>query len=115
MKAAWVPMKCGQSAQAMMAHFVLAEADNRWDLTSVASIPAAQAAANAAPPMAGQFGISGQYTGCTGCGANSYVRCGACGNLGCWNSSRPQFRCGWCGHSGAVSGSIDSLRPADWG
>lgn len=113
MKQAWVPMKCGQSSQAMIAYFELS--DHCWYLTSVTSVPAEQTAAHAATPMVGQFSISEKYNGCAGCNADSYVRCGSCSKLGCWNTSDPHFRCGWCGHTGNVSGSIDSLSPADWG
>lgn len=113
MKQAWVPMKCGQSSQTMTAYFELS--GHCWYLTSVTAAPAGQMRAHTTTPMAGQFGISEKYSGCLGCHADSYVRCGRCNELGCWNTSSPQFRCGWCGNAGTVSGSIESLNPADWG
>ena len=113
MKQAWVPMKCSQSSRAMIAYFELS--DHCWYLTSVTSVPAEQAAAHATTPMTGQFSTSNRYGGCAGCGADCYVRCGRCSMLGCWNTSNPQFRCGWCEQIGTVSGSIESLSPADWG
>ena len=113
MKQAWVPMKCGQSSQAMTAYFELA--DHCWFLTSVTSVPAGQAPVHATTPMVGEFSTSEKYNSCMGCHADSYVRCGRCSNLSCWNTSNSQFRCGWCGQVGYVSGSIESLSPVDWG
>lgn len=112
-KQAWVPMKCGQSSQTMTAYFELT--DHCWYLTSVTPAPAGQGRSHITTPMVGKFGISENYNGCLGCHADNYVRCGRCNELGCWNMSNPEFRCGWCGNVGPVSGSIESLSPADWG
>ena len=113
MKQAWVPMKCGQSSQTMTAYFELSGA--LLVSTSVTAAPAGQVRAHTTTPMAGQFGISEKYGGCLGAMPTATSACGRCNELGCWNTSSPQFRCGWCGNPGAVSGSIDSLNPADWG
>jgi len=112
MQQAWVPMKCGQSAMVMIAHFELA--GGCWSLTSVAPAPDAATRTEVRSPMMGQFGLAEQYGGCLGCGAGSYVRCGQCVQLGCWNPVQPWFRCAWCGQSGEVTGGIESLNPADW-
>jgi hypothetical protein len=90
----------------------------QWQLTAVdddtPSAPGAPAPSGSLP-VTGPFGLSPEYRGCPGCGSDSYVRCGACGGLGCWRSSDPIFRCGACGHRGPVSGPIESLGALDAG
>jgi hypothetical protein len=56
-----------------------------------------------------QFGTAPGYTGCPGCGADGYVRCGQCHGLGCWDRSWEMFHCPRCGNSGPITGTISDL------
>ena len=49
------------------------------------------------------------YRGCPSCRADSIVRCGACGRLGCWDNSWELFHCPSCGNSGPVGGVITEI------
>jgi predicted RNA-binding Zn-ribbon protein involved in translation (DUF1610 family) len=110
---AWVQMYCGQDRRARVATFQLFAEE--WQIFSVGGPePSAEGAAGGLP-VSGAFGISTGYEGCPGCGADSYARCGACRQLGCWRSSEPVFTCGNCGHGGPVSGRIESLGALDVG
>lgn len=46
------------------------------------------------------------YPGCPYCKATTFVICGTCGKLNCYNGSR-LFSCGWCGVHGVVSLGYD--------
>lgn len=46
------------------------------------------------------------YPGCPYCAATTFVICGTCGKLNCYNGSRV-FSCGWCGVHGVVSWGYD--------
>ena len=50
--------------------------------------------------VSGKVETDAEYPGCPYCGNTGWVRCGACGNLTCYNSGR--FTCSWCGNSGEV-------------
>ena len=52
--------------------------------------------------------IGPQYK-CPWCGDTSFVRCGKCQNLTCYDSSGT-FTCAHCGRSGKVSGYIESIK-----
>jgi hypothetical protein len=54
------------------------------------------------------FEVSPSYR-CPGCGASSYVQCGRCRGLGCWDPTWEMFRCPLCGNAGAVNGTIDRI------
>jgi hypothetical protein len=62
------------------------------------------------PEQSGQFVLGESYRGCPSCGSDSFVRCGRCHELACWDRSWPRFDCPRCGNSGPVSGTIDSVR-----
>jgi hypothetical protein len=57
----------------------------------------------------GSFTIASGYAGCPHCGADDFVRCGHCHELGCWDSTWEVFHCPRCGRSGPVEGTIDGL------
>ena len=46
---------------------------------------------------------------CPSCGNKSFIKCGVCGELTCWNDASPDFVCAVCGNSGQVSGHITDL------
>ncbi|MEU4194520.1 hypothetical protein AB0E69_21665 [Kribbella sp. NPDC026611] len=60
--------------------------------------------------QSGGFVRGPAYTGCPSCGADSFVQCGRCQSLGCWDNSWPDFTCPTCGNRGEVSdGTIESI------
>lgn len=109
-RTAWVRMYCSRDRQARVATF--RQVGPEWQLASVGG-QAPSGGAGAGLPVAGRFSFVPGYQGCPGCGSDSYVRCGSCGQLGCWRSTEAYFSCGNCGRSGLVSGAIESLGALD--
>ena len=107
----WVQMRCGKSGTAMLARFELL--DGEWCLVSATEFDGGESRSPDAQPLAGDFNVSPEYPGCPECHVKSFVLCGACGELGCWEPNST-FRCGWCGNEGPVSGRIEEVRPSDW-
>lgn len=62
--------------------------------------------------ISGSFNTDDDYPGCPSCGAPSFVRCGACGQMGCWRSPT-RYRCPWCSDEGTVEGYITELSSSD--
>jgi len=125
---AWVRFTCSTDRRARVATFRHSGAE--WQLVSVSRQPSSGVEFGSPPRVDstpdgpvptgtlgvnGPFGIAPDYRGCPGCGNDSYVRCGSCGELGCWRSSKPHFTCGACGNGGEVSGSIQSINALDVG
>jgi hypothetical protein len=111
----WVRFHCSADRSTRTATF--RRLGDEYQLFSVSRepVPPSGVAQSGGLPVDGAFGLSAEYRGCPGCGADSYVRCGSCGELGCWRSSRPYFSCGHCGIGGDVSGSITSISALDAG
>ena len=109
---AWVRFFCDKDQRGRMATFT--KVGQEWQLSSVSADVPRQSQAGRLP-VAGRFGISAEYKGCPNCGSNSYVRCGTCGELGCWDSSSRNYTCGNCGIRGEVRGSIESVNALDAG
>lgn len=42
------------------------------------------------------------YPGCPYCKSNSFIVCGGCGKLNCFNDETKSFTCGWCGMTGEI-------------
>lgn len=86
-----------------------------WNGTAYALVAVSRQRPGSTPPVEprGQiqaaFVTTPDYPGCPGCGARSFVRCGRCQRLGCWEDSWAIFHCPTCGNSGPVSGVIDRL------
>lgn len=59
--------------------------------------------------VTGSFDVGGEYPGCPYCESRSFVSCGSCHKLCCWDGRAPSTTCTWCGYTAAVSGSITSL------
>ncbi|MEV6417398.1 hypothetical protein [Kribbella sp. NPDC051718] len=59
--------------------------------------------------QSGGFACASTYTGCPSCGADSFVQCGGCQSMGCWDNSWPDFNCPTCGNRGPVTGEIKSV------
>lgn len=109
----YVRLACSRTRTAMMARFVRAETGT-WDLTGASphgSVAQFQAE-HVAHEVTGPFGISPEYPGCPQCRADSYVKCGVCARLSCWQSGTLST-CGWCGNTAPVSGQIESLQRVD--
>jgi predicted RNA-binding Zn-ribbon protein involved in translation (DUF1610 family) len=66
-------------------------------------------ASDARQARTGTFGVADGYRGCPSCGSTSYVRCGRCEQLACYDYSWPQFSCPTCGITGSVTQGIDSI------
>ncbi len=49
-----------------------------------------------------------EYPGCPYCEADSFVRCGSCGNYSCWHNEETVV-CPWCGTI------MDNITPAEDG
>lgn len=87
----------------------------QWDGSSYAAAGVSRQRPGCVAPSDGHsavkatFTLSEKYGGCPYCAADSFVRCGRCHELSCYDSSWEVFRCPRCGNSGAVTGAIDSL------
>jgi hypothetical protein len=49
-----------------------------------------------------------EYNGCPYCKAVTFVQCGRCGKLSCWNSEE-KMTCGWCGLTGNTKRLVDEI------
>jgi hypothetical protein len=47
--------------------------------------------------IVGSLNSAPSYPGCPHCGADSFVRCGACGKISCLKSGDSSAHCYWCG------------------
>lgn len=56
----------------------------------------------------GQFPINPKYR-CGRCGATSYLKCGSCGALLCWDGETRHVTCGSCGVDSNVMGAFESI------
>jgi len=106
-------MGCSRTKVKAVARFAFREPAT-WQLTEVrvAAVPANRAA-NRPQDLNGTFEVPPTYSGCPQCGARSFVRCGACGELSCYSPDSAIFLCSWCPNSGPVSGTITSLSRID--
>lgn len=106
---AFVPMTCSRSGRFLMTRF-------EWNGYGWSLVGASFARRPTSSPgfpgeeVQGSFELSSDYQGCPGCHADGFVRCGRCAELGCYDTSWPQFQCASCGNSGEVSGTIANLR-----
>ncbi|MEV6301124.1 hypothetical protein AB0M02_17075 [Actinoplanes sp. NPDC051861] len=112
-RTAWVPMYCSGDRQARVATF--RQAGQEWQIVEVGGPEPIGESGGGGLPVTGGFGYAPGYRGCPACGREAYVRCGPCGQLGCWRTTEELFTCGNCGISGPVSGAIDSLGALDVG
>lgn len=111
MKSAWVDFRCSKSAVQAVA--VFGGSGTGWQLQAVQPGSSSGGSAVGQVPLTPPFSVSPDYSGCSGCGADSFVRCGACGRLACWRSTTRLFHCPWCEQSGEVQGSIESIGALD--
>jgi hypothetical protein len=110
----WVRFHCSTDRSTRTATF--RRVGDEFQLARVGPEPIpADGAPGGGLPVNGSFGLSPEYRGCPGCRSDSYVRCGSCGELGCWRSTQPYFTCGHCGNGGRVQGSITSISALDAG
>ncbi|WP_436534189.1 hypothetical protein [Actinoplanes sp. HUAS TT8] len=105
---AWLNFHCETDGLARVATF--RRVRKEWRLAEVAADPLPEGGTVPGRiEMAGKFGTAPDYAGCPGCGANGYVRCGNCGEIGCWRTSATHHRCPNCGYQSVVSGAIESV------
>jgi hypothetical protein len=106
---AYLKFGCAARNQGAMAKMTLR--DGTWLITST-SPAAVRADVPVNRVLEGTFGIDREYPGCGSCGVSSYVKCGVCSELSCWDGE-PTYRCFHCGNSGPVIGPIDSASAID--
>ncbi|GAA2687346.1 hypothetical protein [Actinoplanes palleronii] len=111
-ESAWLNFHCGTDKQTRLATFH--HNGTEWLLAEVSAEPLPEGGAMPGRiAMTGQFGLAPGYTGCPGCAAVNFVRCGSCAELGCWVGASVDFTCGNCGIQGPVVGTIESLDAMD--
>lgn len=49
--------------------------------------------------VSGKIVITSSYPGCPHCGAVSFIRCGVCHKVSCWDSETKSFVCPHCGNT----------------
>jgi hypothetical protein len=108
----WVAMRCGQSRSNLTARF--AQQESSWLLSEVTAASRAAAVAEGLLNVSGSFGIAPGYTGCSSCGAKSFVQCGRCQRLSCY-AGTGNFTCGWCGNVGSITYTIEAMKALDKG
>ncbi len=106
-------MRCSTTQKTLIATF--GQHNGRWQLqhAAVAASQTGQDQRPAALTIKGGLDVGQAYAGCPTCGVGSFVKCGVCARLSCWNSSRRTFRCGWCGNEGVVEGGIYDVAALD--
>ena len=86
----WVRMRCARTSNAMVATFRRTSAV--WNLEATEPQSGSGAPAGSLG-LSGTFGVAGTYRGCPYCQADSFCRCGVCGEIGCWNASARRYDC----------------------
>jgi hypothetical protein len=109
---AWLNFYCETDKQARVATFRRTGGEWRLAEVSADALPEGGAIPGRIA-MTGSFGIAGDYAGCPACRADSYVRCGECGEMCCWRSNTTHHTCAKCGSHGRVQGHIDSAEAMD--
>ncbi|HVY09529.1 MAG TPA: hypothetical protein VHB18_05230 [Mycobacteriales bacterium] len=104
-------MRCQRSRDDLIGRFD--HIDGWWMLASTDRATSSWSNNAAGYGVVGDFGVYYRYPGCKGCGADSWVRCGRCERLSCWDTAAPAHTCPWCGNRGIVSGLVRSLTAVD--
>lgn len=104
----FLEVKCSKTRNTFYAIFDYA-ADDIWALTyGVKNLPTGEKVSSGSS----QQDISNMRTGpqykCPYCGSTSFVKCGSCGKLTCYDGSG-HFDCAHCPNSGTVSGHIEKI------
>jgi len=112
-RSTFVAMSCSRTGARGVARFEFQEPAT-WQLAEV-RIREMPASATASRPddLRGAFVVSATYAGCPECGAGTFVRCGACGQLSCYKPDDGLFSCAWCKNTGPVAGEITSVSRID--
>lgn len=111
MKKLWIPMRCSDSAELLVATFI--QSDYQW-LLMESDLAEGGSGSTGHYPIEGEFGVDPGYRGCARCGLTSYVRCGRCEHLSCDQGGQGHnYHCPWCGTEGPVEGTIRQVRATD--
>lgn len=104
----FLEVKCSKTKKTFYARFDYA-ADDIWALTyGVTSLPAGEkVSAGSSQQDISRMRTGPQYK-CPYCGSTSFVRCGACKKLTCYDESG-HFDCAYCPNSGSVTGHIEKI------
>ena len=83
----FVVMHCADTGRPMTARFI--KEHDYWNLAEVHRRESQDMAETPDAPerLTGNFGLASEFAGCPECGNRSYVRCGPCGELGCWSGA----------------------------
>lgn len=105
----FLEVKCVKTKDTFYARFDYA-ADDIWALTyGLKSLPAGERVSGGSSQQDISYMRVGPQYRCPYCGAESFVRCGKCGKLTCYDEANGLFKCAHCGNSGPVSGSIEKI------
>jgi hypothetical protein len=103
-----VSLYCSSTGHPQVGKFTLEGAD--WALVGVS-----RQRPGVAPPreggreLGGSFCLSSSYRGCPSCHASSFMQCGRCSRLVCWDPTWERYSCPHCKNSGRVSGTIEKI------
>lgn len=65
--------------------------------------------------LTGGVALGETFPGCPHCGGGSFVRCGHCEAVGCWDKQTDPYPCPHCGRSAPIGGRIESLNASQDG
>lgn len=105
-------MYCGCAASGTVTLAVFARTESGWALIESHPAGADAGAIAAGRELAGEFTVADSFAGCRQCGARSFIVCGACDKLSCWQGSGASV-CGYCGYTAEAYGSVESLRAVE--
>jgi hypothetical protein len=101
--------RCARNRGAFGIRFELS--GGQW--TSTWASPLKEGAANREghdkSEITGNIVIGSSYPGCPYCRATSWVTCGTCSKLACWDGDFHRVTCPWCGTESEVAGEIRGL------
>lgn len=114
-----VPARCQQSGK--MFGIRAEKRNDGWHLNWAFEISEKEAAHErfGEDTISGRIVFDLDYPGCPHCGGMSFVRCGACGHLSCWDGEDMTFVCHHCGYTGELNmgmstDEFDNIKAGDY-
>ena len=97
-----VACKCGRSKK--MFGIRVEKRQNTWWMTWAFPISDKSASNEGYDQVevSGNIRIDPEYPGCPYCKTDSWVSCGVCNKLSCWEGGKRESVCEWCGNRGIV-------------
>jgi len=88
--------------------------NNNWHFTWAFPIneKAAKREGYDSTTIKGAILIDDEYLGCPYCNSRSFVHCGYCNKISCWDGNNSEFKCPACGYSGKIEfvESFDNIK-----